>query len=256
MSKEDEFLFYQDLYLTYSARLDEVHRCAANMARHKVKVTSDMVDNAANAIYCDSRSEEEEIINKLHDWVRENDGVCPLFDYRTLSILTGEGEATYLERNVASDVHGLVSKTKGFDISQPWMSNHQVISFDGFYDFQVDFFIEQMKSMAEDALETLRDVGTRLGYMRSYYTRLNEAFNAAPVPELLVKDKHHTNKAPLFSLYWFTYVVDNEYAAGDLLGNMTMMAKLAHPDEGHPPLLTTFGSHVSNRVELIYTESS
>lgn len=254
MGREAEFLYYQDLYSTYSARLREVNRCIHDMDRRKVKLTDDMVASAVENLYCDYRSDEEQITDELYKWVSENNGVCPLFDYRTLSILTGNGESSYIERNIGYEVGKIKKLSDGYDEieEEGWKSNHGTISFDGFYNFQVDFIIAQMKKMAEDALESLRDVGTTLGYMRSYHAPLNKLFGAGPTPEALSSGKSYDDGAPVISIYWMGHAFDNEYTAGDVVGNTVMMLKMAHPDAEHPPLLTTFGTHNSNRVELNY----
>lgn len=256
MTREAEFLYYQDLFIAYSARLSEVHRCISNLAWRKVKVSEDMLTAAMGGIYCDSRSDEEMICDELRDWVAGNKGECPLFDYRTLAILTGNGEASYIERNTNGYIRTITEKSAGFDVIQDeeWKTNHDVISFDGFYDFQIDDIIETMKTRAEDALEKLREIGTTLHYMRRQRVGLNSAFNAGPTPDSLASDRPYDDGAPMISMWWLTHAFGgNDNSAGGICENMMMMARMSHPDGEHPPLLESYSSNTTSRVDLTYT---
>lgn len=258
MTREVEFLYYQDLFISYSARLAEVHNCIGNMELRKVKISVDMLEAAMDGIYCDSRSDEEEICDTLRNWVHSNNGECPLFDYRTLAIVTGNGDPSYIERNTNGYIRGIAEKSDGFGVIQeePWKANHDVISFKGFYDFQIDDIIQMMKTRAEDALEKLYEIGIRLHYMRKQRVGLNRVYDAGPIPDNLASDKCHDDGAPMFSMWWLTHVCGgNDNYAGGICENMMMMARMTHPDAEHPPLLEYFSSNTTSRVDLTYVPS-
>lgn len=253
MTREAEFLFYQDQFITYSARLNEVHRCIGNMGWRKVKVSDDLLNRAADNIMVDSSWERESLEDELRDWVEENNYTCPLFDYRTLAILTGEGNPSYIERNTHSYIDKITTLSDGYgDIqNEPWKSNHDVVSFKGMYNFQIDFIVNGMKKMAEDALERLRDIGTTLCYMRNQHCALNSAYNAGPTPDTLQSGKSYDDGPPMFSFFWMqTVCASSETHGSGIIEDMMIMSRMTHPDPTHPPLLTHFSSATSNRVEL------
>lgn len=255
MSREAEFIHYQHLFTTYAARLNEAHMAIGNLDWRKVKVTDEMIDATMNGVYMDSRSDEERLYDELYEWVVSNKGVVPLFDYRTLSLVSGS-EPDYIHRNTHGYVRKITELSDGYgDIQgEPWRSGKD-ISFKGFYDFQIDMFVNQMRTMAEDALEKLRNIGTTLIYMRGQRLPLSKVYDAGPTPDAIASDKTYDDGAPMFGLWWLTHVCgDNSHTAGGILENFTVLCRMTHPDPEHPPLLNTFSSFDSNRVSLTYVE--